>query len=219
LGREPTNLSTPENTHRRSKWLIFILILVSFAALNAKSLFFTYTSEPSNKINLENISTSTKFLKYVNLTYKFEIRYPDNWKLANLTNQDSTIQDPIDRVVNKFQAPSEKKQDISLEILEVRIEDLSQPTTLDAYTTTSIEAIIKFLPKASIIDSIPVVIDNSNAHKVVYICVQNERQLKKITLWTIKNSKAYSLTFTSEMDKFDLFKETVERMMQSFKVF
>ena len=137
------------------------------------------------------------------------ISYPTTWTLS---------QDGQEETEFTILSPIESDNDIFRENINLVIQDLSgQKINLDKYVKIS-ESQIKASTNSTLIESKRMKNDSGEYHKVITSADHKAYQLKfEQYYWVVKN-KAYVLTFTSEQDKFDDFKETGEKILNSFKL-
>lgn len=191
-------------------WIIVIaLILIGGGVLVYRYLGLEIPKEEVQPPEAEEeVEESTAWETYRNEEYRFEIKYPSNW----------IKKEQVMGSVVVFLSPRESASDIFQENLNVMIQDLStQPMTPEEYLDLSLNQ-IRQITDSNIIDLSETTLVNSPAHKIVYTGKYNQHNLKWMQVWTIKNNKAYIITYTAEIDKYSDFLEIIQKMINSFKL-
>ena len=101
--------------------------------------------------------------------------------------------------------------------LSVGIQNLlnSQSITLDQYSDAQINFIRK---QASVLESNTITLkgdNNTRAHKIVYI---NSEGQKIMQVWTIKDDKAYHITYATNETRYYDYLPPVQKMIDSFEI-
>ena len=154
---------------------------------------------------IANILNTKSYKSYENLTYGIKVERPKNW----------SIQEEGDLINSGiiFISPEENSTDNFREQVKLSIEELSIPLSLDEYTE---QAVQKIASLNSIIEPPKnISIANREGRRVIY---QDTDKIKRLKAWTIKNQKAYIITYTSEADKFQKFAEQVEKIISSLEI-
>jgi hypothetical protein len=114
--------------------------------------------------------------------------------------------------------------------LNLIIKQLQANATLDEYSSTKMDEIKKWNNTAltmsgigglKIIESAPVTISESlPAHKVVYECpcFPDTSILKRMEVWTIKDGRAYDITYEAFPDTYTERLDTAQKMIDSFEI-
>jgi len=114
--------------------------------------------------------------------------------------------------------------------LDLIVKELGANATLGEYNSTKMNEIKKWNNSAltmngigglKIIESAPVTIAGSlPAHKVVYECpcFPDTSILKRMEVWTIKDGRAYDITYQAFPDTFSEHLDTVQKMIDSFEI-
>lgn len=61
-------------------------------------------------------------------------------------------------------------------------------------------------------------LSNFNAYKLTYTRQEGQCKLKVMEIGTVRDGKAYFITYTAELTKYSLYLPTAEAMIQSFKI-
>jgi hypothetical protein len=140
---------------------------------------------------------------------KYSVQYPSTWEL-----------DQSGKMGTSFFIFSalESEQDKFSENINLLIQDLTgKNIDLNKYTEIS-EGQIKTLAINSNLIESKREKKETEYHKIIYTADQGNFRLKfEQYYWVIAN-KAYVLTFTCEQARFDAFKATGERILNSFKL-
>ncbi|MFN6484802.1 MAG: protein kinase domain-containing protein [Nostoc sp. DedQUE03] len=144
------------------------------------------------------------------------IKYPsDNWQPIKPPSND------IDSEVIKFIPKNQNQVDFcTLEII-VNINELPQQLlSLEEYKNSAIQKIKKNNPNQQVKDdSQPsTTLSNFNAYKLTYTRQDGQCKLKVMEIGTVRNGKAYFISYTAEEKEYNKYLELVEKMINSFKI-
>jgi eukaryotic-like serine/threonine-protein kinase len=156
------------------------------------------------------ISQEHRFIKYENIQEGFAMIYPSTW----------TLTEGAEGTAAMFLSPKENDLDYFKENVNIIIQDLKEkPMMLEEYSKIAIHQVkVVFEQNVEVLESAPTYFAGQPAHKFVYIGKGPEAELKLLHIWTIKNRKAYQLTYTALSSKFDQYFGKVNRMIKSFKI-
>lgn len=139
----------------------------------------------------------------------FSINYPSTWGLDQSGQMGTSL---------ILFSPLESEQDTFRENVNVIVQDLKgMDIDLDKYTEISEDQVKKLITNSAIVESKRIKNGNSEYHKIIYTGEQGLFKLTFEQYYWVKKDKAYVLTFTSEQDKFEHFKETGEEILNSFE--
>ena len=184
---------------------MYKLLLASFFVVATTFISFGQTEETGDSIRLNE--KPTKEWKVLTKD-AYRISYPDHWEA-----------DASGRMGTAFIifSPLSSPQDQFRENVNLLIQDLSgMDLDLNKYATLSINQIHSMITDSKIVSSERVVDEHSRFHKMVYSGKQGIYQLIFEQYYWVENNKAYVLTLTCEEDQFDFFKETGEKILDSF---
>lgn len=140
----------------------------------------------------------------------FTINYPATWNLDQSGQMGTSLM---------LFSPVESEQDKFRENVNVIIQDLKgMDIDLDKYTKISEDQVKNLITNSKIVESNRIKNGNSEYHKIIYTGEQGLFKLTFEQYYLIKKDKAYILTFTSEQDKYEDFKETGEEILNSFQL-
>jgi hypothetical protein len=155
-------------------------------------------------------SKEFRFKSYKNSVYDFSIKYPASW----------VFKENIKGAVVIFYSPLENDLDYFMESVNVVVQDISRkPMKLKAYSElaiTQMEAV--FGENMAIIESEPAFIADQSGYKFVFSGKGPEGELKYMSVWTIKGTSAYQVTYTSLASQYDRYISKVKRMFRSFRI-
>ncbi|MEM8721169.1 MAG: PsbP-related protein [Cyanobacteria bacterium P01_G01_bin.39] len=160
-----------------------------------------------------NKNSRDKFASYTNNDYNFVIQYPQDWSKRQLD-------DPITGEIVVFASPLETNSDLFQEKFYIAVEDLpSESTSIDQYTQTVLERINQTNDNQIETDKeYRTTIDKSPARQVIYLRQEEELQLKQMETFTIKGDQVYIAIYIAERAKFSKFYDTVDQMINSWKI-
>jgi serine/threonine-protein kinase len=147
---------------------------------------------------------------YDNTAQGIKIKYPDNWTKQEESNA-------ITKEVVQFISPKESDADKFQERLIVTVEPTSNKT-LDEYTKLSKQEILNLDKNAKIAEEGESTLAGKSGYRVVYTTKEGNQEFKKLNVWTMKNDKAYLITYEAEAGKYDQFLPVVEKMIKSLEV-
>ncbi len=136
----------------------------------------------------------------------YSIEYPTSWEL----NQSGIMGASF-----LLFSPFESEDDIFRENLNLVEQDLTGlDLDLERYTELSISQLKKSIANFKIRVSKP----EGNYHWLVFDGDQGEVKLTFEQYYWVIDTKAYVLTFTTERDQYDNYKQVGKRMLKSFKL-
>lgn len=153
-------------------------------------------------------SETSDYLIYYNSEYGIKIKYPPNW----------TKMEQVFGAIVVFMSPKENAFDNFQENLNIVAESLSTPITLEEYTDVAISQLKQIITDINIVETESTTLAGNPAHKIVYTGRQGQYILKWMQIWTIKNNKAYVITYTAEENTYSNFLGIVQEMINSFEI-
>lgn len=142
----------------------------------------------------------------------YSINYPNDWV--------SSDQKPQPSVQFLLSAPeSSQKDDLFRESINMVTESLGgQTLTIDAYIKISLDQITAQIPSAKVKSRTDVKLGEEDAKEVVWSAdFGNGMVLQFKQVYVINNGTAYVLTFSSTTSEYDLYNETANKTISSFK--
>lgn len=139
----------------------------------------------------------------------YSIQYPSNWELnqSGQMNTSFVLFSPLESDNDKF------KENVNLLIQDLTGYNID----LNKYTEISEGQIKTMVTNSSLIESKRIKNGKDEFHKIIYSGDQGIFHLQFEQYYWVVNDKAFILTFTSEKDKFENFKEIGEKILNSFK--
>ena len=90
--------------------------------------------------------------------------------------------------------------------------------TLDQFVDVTKEQIKTMITNSNLVESKRHSENGKTFHKIIYTGDQGVMKFKFQQYYWIQNEKAYILTFTCEAGQFDVYRETGEKIMNSFRL-
>ncbi|AFZ11897.1 hypothetical protein Cri9333_0982 [Crinalium epipsammum PCC 9333] len=207
------------NNWSRSEIITLMTLLITFIACMTSLANLPESINLSDKnpskihVNQQSFRLTPKLIIYQNIQNGIKIKYPSNWERQDIHN-------PVTGEVAVFIPPEENDSTQSQTKIIIRVEDLSkQPMSLDEYTNASIGEIKKFLSNAKIVESKPTIIAERPAHLLIYSGLNQPYSLPtNLEVWTLKNNKAYIITYTSTSTKYEQFLEIAKEIIKSLEI-
>jgi hypothetical protein len=166
-------------------------------------IFVVVTSYASSQVDITNRLTN-----YIKENYK--IQYPNTWTIDTSRKMGAEF---------FIYSPKENENDKFRENVNFIIQDLNgQNIDLDKYAQITEQQIKDLATDGKIYDSQKIKTAESEYYKMTYGMTQGIFKLKIEQYYFIKDEKAFVITFTSELDKFEAFKSVGEQILNSFKL-
>jgi len=140
----------------------------------------------------------------------YSVQYPDNWDIDQSGKMGISL-----ILLSKLSSPQDKFRDN----VNLLIQDLQgQSINLDKYVEISEGQIKTMLTNGNLIESKRLSEHGSDFQKVLFTGDQGVYKLKFEQYYWIKNGKAYVLTLTCELEQFEKYKVTGEKILNSFRL-
>jgi hypothetical protein len=144
---------------------------------------------------------------YTNPILNFTINYPSDWQMQQGMNMIA------------FLSSLESQDDKFRENVNLLFEDLSNnPMDLEQYMKFSEENAPKLIQNYHLIDKGSMQLGDQKADYLLYEGVANGYSLRFKSYTFIKDSKAYTVTYTAEPGSFDKFSTVAEGVMKSINM-
>lgn len=177
----------------------------------------------SNGVNdtaaiMGQINNVTNLRTYANTAFGISMQYPFVWGAVELESS------PLDRFpgssVASFIAPLENATDTFREKALLSIQDFGSAgnMTLAKYTNGSLDAYRNIPDSVTVLGSNATDLAGLPAHRIVFTEEIQNQQFKKAQAWTVKDNKAYVITFSAEATKYDDYLPSIETMINSLKI-
>ncbi len=162
-----------------------------------------------NEALTDKTQSAVQFEIYENSDFDIAIDYPSDWDVS----------EQVPGAIVAFLSPIESDSDIFRENLNIILQDLSDnPMTLDEYTALSLKQAEQLLTDFKLIESNAAALAGNPAHKIIYTATQGQYNLKVMQSYTIKNDVVYLLTYTAEVDGYQISLETAQQIIDSFRI-
>jgi serine/threonine-protein kinase len=175
-----------------SKFLLFSLSIIILTSLLSVSLTGQQTTIAQ---------TNSKFVTYDNPTFGVRIQYPSDWGRLDL----SFLQDSADIDFYPLADTSLAKN------VKIQVNNLpSRNMTLEEYTNSQINSVEEKLLKSNTttLAGIP-------GYEIAFTSVQG---LKTMQVWTIKDDKAYIITYVAKEEGYENDLQIAQKMIDSFEI-
>ena len=166
------------------------------------SLFFAISQQITTTAATTIAQTAElNFVPYSNPTFGIRTEYPADWgrlDLSFLLNNSADIDFyPLD--------DTSGAQAVKIQVDTLPLQNM----TLDDYTNIQINSTEKQL-----LDSNTTVLANLSAHEIVF----TNLGIKTMQVWTIKDDKVYTITYTAEEEDFQNDLQVAKMMIESFEI-
>ncbi|HET7389789.1 MAG TPA: DcrB-related protein, partial [Nitrososphaeraceae archaeon] len=112
--------------------------------------------------------------------------------------------------------------DVAPATFTASVETLKKNISLDNYTNANLAKAKQSLPHFQLIDSNATILAGIPAHKIVYTFVSPDPAIqipfKSMNIWTIKQGKAYNISYTQARSQYNKYLEVIEHMINSFRI-
>lgn len=163
-------------------------------------------SSNANHIKIrENTSVEWKLLK----DKDYSIHYPSTWTLDRSGKMDLEFM-----LLAQPSSPfTPFRQNINLLVM-----DLEDSMSLDEFAKLSEEQVMTQVVDGKLLESCRITHLHGEFHRLVYSGKSAKFNLKFLQYFWLRNGRVYLLTLTCEIDKFEAYCETGEKIMQSFRI-
>jgi len=153
---------------------------------------------------------ASDFLVYMNLEHGIWMKYPSSWE---------RIEQPgAAGFAVVFLSPQEDPFDEFRENLNIFVEPLPQPMTLEQVVAASGDTVLQQFQATFLEKATKDQIGGRPAYRTVYTGSMMERALKWLQYYVVSGNRAYYVTYTSEPAKYDLFLPMVQQMLGSLEI-
>lgn len=166
-----------------------------------------------------NMNNSNSFVTYENPAHGIKILYPTSWQ--------KTEQHSANRFWVNFMSPLNNNNASAFPAtISVSIDGLNQnipANTTNQYVTGLLDSVKRSLPDFQIIESNPnSSIAGDSAYKMIYTFLSQDPAIQahfqSMNIWTLKDKKAYSISYTELKPLYASYLPTVQKMIDSFEV-
>jgi hypothetical protein len=170
------------------------------------------------------INNVTNLRTYVNTAFGVSMQYPAVWGAVELKSSPSDNKFPGSSIA-LFTAPLENATDTFREKALLSIQDFSlggnvsaDSMTLAKYTNGSLSGYRNISDSVTILESNTTTLAGQPAHRIVFTEDVQNQQFKKTQVWTVKDNKAYVITFSAQGPRYDDYLPSIESMINSLKI-
>ena len=175
-----------------SKFLLFCLSIIIITSLLAVSLTGQQTTVAQ---------TNSKFVTYDNPTFGVRIQYPSDWGRLDL----SFLQQSADIDFYPLADTSLAKN------VKIQVNNLpSRNMTLEEYTNSQINPL-----EERLLESNTTTLAGIPGYEIIFTSLQG---LKTMQVWTIKNDKAYIITYVAQEEDYEKELQVAQKMIDSFEI-
>jgi hypothetical protein len=141
---------------------------------------------------------------------EYSIEYPESWELDRSGHMGMSFM-----LLSKQITPDDRfKENVNLLIQKLAGLNID----LDKFVAISEEQIKTLITNSNLLESKRLSKNGKTFHKVVYTGDQGVMKFKFEQYCWVQNEKAYIVTFTCEASQFDLYRETGEKILDSFQL-
>jgi len=139
---------------------------------------------------------------------EFTIKYPADWRVDETGIMGTKV---------IFFSPLESADDKFSENINILVQDLTEhPMTLKEYTDLSVEQIKTLATNGKVIESKTIKTANGEMQRLIYTADQGQYHLQFDQLYLIVKGKAYLVTYTAEVDKYQQYLSKANEALGSF---
>ena len=178
-----------------------IILITSLLSTSLTNQHQTITiAQTNDDINNNNINNNN-FKLYENPTYGIQIQYPSDWGRLDL----SFLQNSADIDFYPLSDTSLAKN-VKLQVNNLPFHNM----TLEEYTNTQINPTEEIL-----LESNTTTLADIPGYKIVFT---NVAGLKTMQVWTIKDDKAYIITYVAKEEDYENDLQIAQKMIDSFEI-
>jgi eukaryotic-like serine/threonine-protein kinase len=153
------------------------------------------------------------FKPYMNPTFGIQMQRPPDWTVAE--NKNHSV-DNIE-VVN-FSSPVSEDVTVSVDTVNSTT-PTTMATALKQYVNDSILSDLKTSPNFKLLEpNTNTTLGGNPAYSITYTDKDQGGPYKGMDIVTMKNDKAYDISYTADPDRYDSVFPTVQTMINSFKI-
>ena len=174
-----------------SKFLLFSLLIIITSLLS-----LSLTGQQTTIAQ-----TNSKFVTYDNPTFGVRIQYPSDWGRLDL----SFLQDSADIDFYPL-ADTSLAKNVKIQVKNLPFHNM----TLEEYTNSQINPL-----EEKLLESNTTTLAGIPGYEIVFTSVQG---LKTMQVWTIKDDKAYIITYVAKEEDYENDLQVAEKMIDSFEI-
>jgi eukaryotic-like serine/threonine-protein kinase len=174
----------------------------------------TTKTPPQTSIMATTTKKEGNFLTYTNYAYGINIMYPADWKIGEHPYANVFVVD--------FMSILKNNSAIFPATITLSVESLKHNTTLNAFTIATLDKAKQSLPDFKLIESNDTALAGNPAYRIVYTFTSSDPSVQlhfqSMNVWTIKNSKIYTISYTGAISQYVSYFPILKNMMNSFKI-
>lgn len=151
-----------------------------------------------------------EFANYKNNELGIKIKYPENWQRQDIENL-------LTQEVVTFISPKQNPRDKFQEKVTISVKDYSG--TLDASEADIIKGIIDSSEAGNVMNTSATTVAYKPGYQIVYTGQKKDQNLnlKNLKVWTLRGEKVYIVTYTAQVEDYERFVQTAQKMIKSFE--
>ncbi|HZB17158.1 MAG TPA: PsbP-related protein [Nitrososphaeraceae archaeon] len=178
-----------------------VLLLFSLLLIIMITSLLLSISSTDQQITTTLAQTSDKMIIYDNPTFGIRIQYPSDWGRLDL----SFLQHSADIDFYPLNDTSLAKN------VKIQVNNLpSRNMTLEEYTNSQIN-----LLEENLLESSAATLAGILGYKIVFTNIEG---LKTMQVWTIKDDKAYIITYVTQEEDYEKELQIAQKMIDSFEI-
>jgi YVTN family beta-propeller protein len=171
-----------------------------------------YQTKPQTTLASQIQEKEDDFLTFRNTTYfGIEIKYPSYWEISQNPRNLGSMEDEVVRFSTPIESPTDEYQEnLSIFVYSSENRNLDDiPARFESYEGFTINE-----------DTNTTTIGNNLAHKIVisYTDGIDGFQIKEMNILVIKNNKVYDITYIAQLEKYEKYLPTIQKMIDSFEI-
>jgi hypothetical protein len=161
-----------------------------------------------NTINNNLVESTNNFKPYEDSLYKFQLTYPHNWEVQN-------ISDVVSGDILQVILSSDRDVVVSLNIRDIA----DQNMTLEEFRKLLPEKFHNFWSDFKIINQEErTTLSNRPSYKIVFSVNKGGKVYQKASVFTLKNNKAYIITYSASEELFSKYEPVANQIINSLKL-
>jgi eukaryotic-like serine/threonine-protein kinase len=143
--------------------------------------------------------------------YGITIQYPKEW-------QKLVTPDRITGNLARFVPPQKGNSNLYKENINLIVHDLPEDSReLKKFTQSNLND-IKQSSDAKILQQGETKLANQEAYQVIYTLKEDKTDVQRLQVWTIKDNKVYIITYAADINQYDKYLNTAQKMINSFDI-
>lgn len=184
------------------------LLVVDSVSLEAAKADQSFEDHFYREVNSSHSEIYTK--TFNDPLHDFRLEIPEDWTIGEgFSNQ------KLDFVVIAL-SPEDRKEDAFIENMNVLVEDLGKPVTLEQYFMWNLVGLMQELPSFHVHEKGNVMVDGVKMAVVVYSWDLEKEKTATYQFIFVKDDKGYVITFSAEPEQFDEYRPTFDTIARSF---